>query len=82
MLVVTGHETSGIVVKIGPAVKGFNTGDKVTAENSETCSYCHYCRQGKSLLCENLLAHGVHCQSNFLNRSTKCLSASTDSMIY
>lgn len=65
MPVVTGHETSGIVVKIGAAVKGFNIGDKVTADNSELCGYCHYCRHGKMLLCENFRAHGVHCMWSF-----------------
>jgi len=44
--VVTGHETSGIVVKIGEAVKDFKLGDKVTADNSEVCGYCHFCRRG------------------------------------
>ena len=67
MPVVTGHETSGIVVRMGAAVKGFNIGDKVTADNSELCGYCHYCRQGKLLLCENFEAHGVHCTSTLLN---------------
>lgn len=67
MPVVTGHETSGIVVKVGAAVRGFNIGDKVTADNSETCDTCYYCRQGKFSLCENMLAHGVHCTSNFLS---------------
>lgn len=60
MPVVTGHETSGIVVKIGENVKGFKIGDKVTADNSELCGHCHFCRQGKLLYCENFLAHGVH----------------------
>lgn len=60
MPVVTGHETSGIVVKIGENVKGFQIGDKVTADNSELCGYCYFCRSGKPLLCENFLAHGVH----------------------
>lgn len=60
MPVVTGHETSGIVVKIGSAVQGFKLGDKVTADNSELCGHCHYCREGKLLYCENFAAHGVH----------------------
>jgi D-arabinitol dehydrogenase (NADP+) len=62
MPVVTGHETSGIVVKIGEAVNGFSLGDKVTADNSELCGHCHFCREGKLLYCENFAAHGVHCK--------------------
>ncbi|KAH9223892.1 chaperonin 10-like protein [Leptodontidium sp. 2 PMI_412] len=65
MPVVTGHETSGIVVKIGENVKGFKLGDKVTADNSELCGHCHFCRQGKLLYCENFLAHGVHLDGGF-----------------
>ncbi len=60
MPVVTGHETSGIVVKIGTGVQGFSIGDKVTADNSELCEHCHFCRKGKLLFCENFKAHGVH----------------------
>ncbi|OQE29988.1 hypothetical protein PENSTE_c002G07713 [Penicillium steckii] len=60
MPLITGHETSGIVVKLGNAVKGFNIGDKVTADNAEVCGYCHYCRQGKPLCCENFAVHGLH----------------------
>ncbi|QDS67452.1 hypothetical protein FKW77_000602 [Venturia effusa] len=65
MPVVTGHETSGIVVQIGESVKGFTTGDKVTADNSELCGYCHFCREGKLLYCENFAAHGVHLDGGF-----------------
>lgn len=50
-------------MKIGENVKGFKLGDKVTADNSELCGYCHYCRQGKLLYCENFVAHGVHSRS-------------------
>lgn len=56
----TGHETSGIVVKMGSAVKGFELGDKVTADNSELCGSCHYCRKGQLLYCEDFKAHGLH----------------------
>ncbi|KAF9872892.1 hypothetical protein CkaCkLH20_09755 [Colletotrichum karsti] len=65
MPVVTGHETSGIVVKIGSDVSGFKIGDKVTADNSELCGYCHYCRRGQLLHCENFLGHGVHLDGGF-----------------
>ncbi|KAI1736483.1 putative sorbitol dehydrogenase [Xylaria scruposa] len=70
MPVVTGHETSGIVVKMGTAVQGFNIGDKVTADNSELCQNCHFCRQGKLLYCENFQAHGVHLNGGFAEYCT------------
>ena len=60
MPVITGHETSGLVVKMGSRVKGFEIGDKVTADNAELCGYCQHCRQGKPLYCENFATHGLH----------------------
>lgn len=66
MPVVTGHESSGIVVAIGSAVqRAFALGDKVTADNSELCGWCHYCRKGQPLYCENFQAHGVHLDGGF-----------------
>ncbi|KAH9990377.1 putative sorbitol dehydrogenase [Xylariaceae sp. FL0662B] len=65
MPVVTGHETSGIVVEIGSDVVGFKLGDRVTGDNSELCGYCHYCRRGQLLYCENFAAHGVHLNGGF-----------------
>jgi D-arabinitol dehydrogenase (NADP+) len=65
MPVVTGHETSGLVVQLGSNVTGFALGDKVTADNSELCGHCHYCRDGKLLFCENFAAHGVHLDGGF-----------------
>lgn len=75
MPLVTGHETSGTVAKIGANVQGFAVGDKVTADAIETCSQCHYCRQGKQLYCENFAGHGTQCMlilpaNLFLNCST------------
>jgi D-arabinitol dehydrogenase (NADP+) len=79
MPVVTGHETSGIVVKIGENVKGFMLGDKVTADNSELCGYCHFCRQGKMLYCENFLAHGIH--RRYSRKTSGWRETMTDAMI-
>ncbi len=60
MPVITGHEISGIIVKIGADVTGFEVGEKVTADNLEYCGLCYFCHQGKKLLCENFSAYGVH----------------------
>ncbi|CAI4212054.1 unnamed protein product [Parascedosporium putredinis] len=65
MPVITGHETSGIVVKMGSAVTGFKLGDKVTADNAETCGSCHFCRKGKQLYCESFAAHGIQLDGGF-----------------
>lgn len=66
MPVVTGHETSGIIVKLGASVtaaSGLAVGQSVTADNSELCGECHYCRKGQLLYCEKFEAHGVHRKS-------------------
>ena len=63
MPVVTGHETSGIVVAVGDAVQNLRIGDKVTADNAELCGHCYHCQRGELLFCENFAAHGVHRRS-------------------
>ena len=49
-----GHEFSGIIVKIGKDVAGFNVGDRVVAANSAPCGKCFFCKRGEYNLCENL----------------------------
>ncbi|RYP31707.1 hypothetical protein DL767_005620 [Monosporascus sp. MG133] len=56
---IPGHETTGVVVGFADDVKGFEIGDRVTADNSELCGHCFYCRRGQELLCEDFKAHGV-----------------------
>lgn len=51
---VLGHQTAGIVSKIGDRVKSFRMGDRVVATPDITCSHCHYCITGRSNLCQNL----------------------------
>ncbi|EER43395.1 NADP-dependent mannitol dehydrogenase [Histoplasma capsulatum var. duboisii H88] len=62
---VPGHETVGVVAAYGPKVEGFNVGDRVVADNSETCGSCFYCRRGEELLCEHIKLHGVTMNGGF-----------------
>ncbi len=48
---VMGHEFSGVIEKIGPAVKHFAVGDRVVGEHVVPCRSCHYCLIGKPNLC-------------------------------
>ncbi|KAH6687754.1 alcohol dehydrogenase GroES-like domain-containing protein [Plectosphaerella plurivora] len=49
-----GHESSGVVVAIGPEVKGFKIGDRVALEVGVPCSQCTTCRKGRYNLCKKL----------------------------
>jgi threonine 3-dehydrogenase len=55
-----GHEFSGEIVEIGSEVKGFDAGDRVSAEGHITCGVCRNCRAGRRHLCINTVGVGVH----------------------
>ena len=55
-----GHEFSGEVVECGSEVKGFNIGDRVSAEGHITCGVCRNCRAGRRHLCINTVGIGVN----------------------
>ena len=50
----SGHEISGVVVKCGEGVTGFDEGDKVCAECFSHCGKCRFCETGHYNLCDNL----------------------------
>jgi len=52
---VFGHEWAGDIVEIGPEVRDFKQGDRVTAMNSVPCFICYYCKRQLYSLCENLV---------------------------
>jgi len=52
--VIIGHEFSGEIVEVGPEVKDFIIGDRVTAEEMVWCGHCRPCRDGFLNHCENL----------------------------
>ncbi len=55
-----GHEFYGEVVQCGVEVKGFNVGDRVSAEGHVTCGVCRNCRAGRRHLCMNTVGVGVN----------------------
>ncbi len=55
-----GHEFCGDVVECGVEVKGFNIGDRVSAEGHVTCGVCRNCRAGRRHLCMNSVGIGVN----------------------
>lgn len=57
-----GHEFSGWVEEVGPDVKEFKKGDRVTSEPNLVCGKCYNCRIGRYNICENLRVMG--CQGD------------------
>ncbi len=55
-----GHEFSGEIVECGSEVRGFKTGDRVSAEGHITCGVCRNCRAGRRHLCMNTVGVGVN----------------------
>ena len=55
-----GHEFSGEIVEMGIEVKGYEIGDRVSAEGHITCGYCRNCRAGRRHLCMNTVGVGVN----------------------
>lgn len=49
-----GHESSGVVVAIGPQVGGFKLGDRVALEVGLPCGQCSICRKGRYNLCKKM----------------------------
>lgn len=48
---VLGHESSGVVVKVGSAVKTLKPGDRVAMEPGVPCRRCDPCKSGRYNLC-------------------------------
>jgi L-iditol 2-dehydrogenase len=50
-----GHEASGQIAALGPAVKGLAVGDRVVIEPGIPCGHCSYCRVGRYNLCQSVI---------------------------
>ena len=55
-----GHEFCGQIVECGSEVRGFEIGDRVSAEGHSTCGVCRNCRAGRRHLCMNTMGVGVN----------------------
>jgi threonine 3-dehydrogenase len=55
-----GHEFCGEIVEMGVEVRGFEAGDRVSAEGHITCGFCRNCRAGRRHLCMNTVGVGVN----------------------
>jgi NADPH:quinone reductase-like Zn-dependent oxidoreductase len=50
---IIGLEISGVVQKIGSAVRRLRPGDRVCSKAFSSCGYCRYCRTGRESTCRN-----------------------------
>jgi len=64
---VMGHEFAGVVERVGEAVEGFVSGDRVTANPLVTCGRCRYCAGGDSQLCASRQLLGAHRPGAYAN---------------
>ncbi len=57
---VIGHEFVGRIVDMGPGVRGYALGQRVSAEGHIVCGVCRNCRAGKQHLCPHTIGIGVN----------------------
>src|SRR5688500_7275310 len=55
---VLGHESAGVVERVGSAVTRVKPGDRVVVAFVTSCGVCDYCVTGKPHLCSNTQALG------------------------
>ncbi|MCY4426424.1 MAG: Zn-dependent alcohol dehydrogenase [Halieaceae bacterium] len=51
--IVVGHEASGVVESVGPAVTSLKPGDHVILTPVSSCGECYYCRRNEHSICVN-----------------------------
>ncbi|KAM8705836.1 hypothetical protein ACLKA7_010174 [Drosophila subpalustris] len=52
---VIGHESSGVIAKVGSKVQNLNVGDRVAIEPGYPCAKCVLCKEGKYNLCPDMI---------------------------
>jgi L-iditol 2-dehydrogenase len=62
---VMGHEIAGEIVEVGPAVAGWQAGDRVQVIAAIPCGRCDECRRGRMTVCPNQESMGYHYDGGF-----------------
>jgi alcohol dehydrogenase len=55
---VPGHEFAGLIAEVGPDVRGWTVGDRVTVPFVCACGECATCRRGEQQVCDNQFQPG------------------------
>jgi len=50
---IAGHESCGVIVKAGPGLRRFKTGDRVIVYHISGCGVCYDCRKGYYISCKS-----------------------------
>ncbi len=56
---VFGHETAGVIVRVGRKVKGFKAGERVALHHHVPCLKCHACRHRAFAQCDHYKRTGI-----------------------
>jgi threonine dehydrogenase-like Zn-dependent dehydrogenase len=59
--IIMGHESAGVIARVGPQVAGWHVGDRVTFDSTIYCGKCYHCRRGEINLCDHRRVLGVSC---------------------
>ncbi len=84
--IILGHEFSGVVARVGKAVREFREGDRVTSETAaKICGRCFYCRTGEYNLCPERLGLGSGldgAMADYVKVPARCLHRLPDSVSF
>ena len=83
---ILGHESAGIVLKVGEGVTAVKAGDRVAIEPNIVCDNCFLCRDGRYNLCQDVQFSGVYpangCLQRFKCHPAKWVHKIPDAMSY
>jgi propanol-preferring alcohol dehydrogenase len=63
-----GHETAGVIAKLGPNVTDRSVGESVLVYPWIGCGVCRVCREGNENLCMKPRCLGVHCDGGYADQ--------------
>ena len=61
---IPGHEFLGFIVKMGKNVRGYEIGDRITADQIVPCGECKFCKSGRYWMCEPHATFGFQKEKN------------------